>query len=297
LNWDDLKYVLAVARHGSLSAAARLLRTTQPTVGRRISAFESSLGVKIFRRLPGSLALTDTGLAILEGLERVEAETMAIERSISGRDAGPEGLVRVTAAEWFCTRVLAPICAELSKTHPGMVVELLGESRQANLARREADIAFRFIRFEQGEVIQRRLARLAFGLYAASAYLERHGELNFTAGLKGHEVIMMRTEMAAVADVIWLGEVAYAASTALRTDSRDAQAYAAAAGIGLACLPRFIGDNTAGLVRLKTPASVPEREVWMGVHADMRDTPRVQAAARILADGIRKQSASLNPPS
>ena len=296
MNWEDLRYVLAVAKHGSLSAAARQLRTTQPTVGRRIAAFEESLGVQIFRRMPGSLALTETGLGILERLERIETETLAIERSISGRDAGLEGVVRVTASEWFCARVLAPLSAELSEKYPGISIELLGEPRRANLSRREADIAFRFVRFDQGEIVQRRLARLAFGLYAAPAYLERRGLPDFASGLEGHAVIVMRMEAGTVADVLWLGEVAYAATTALRADSREIQAHAAVAGVGLACLPRFIGDNTPGLVHLKTPTPVPEREVWMGIHADSRDTPRLGAVARVFAAGIRKQSPNLDPP-
>ncbi|WP_187435781.1 LysR family transcriptional regulator [Bradyrhizobium hipponense] len=295
MNWDDLRFVLAVAKHGSLSAAARYLRTTQPTVGRRIAAFEAGLGTQIFRRLPGSLALTESGVAILERLERIETETLAIERTVSGRDAGAEGVVRVSAAEWFCARVLAAICAELSEAHPGMTIELLGESRRANLARGEADIAFRFVRFEQGEVVQRRLGGVGFGLYAAPAYLSRHRAADFGAGFKGHAIIAMRSELDAIADLAWLGEIAYAASTVLRTDSREAQAHAALAGAGLACLPRYIGDNTAGLGLVKTPVPIPAREIWMGIHAEVRDTPRVQAAAQILAAGIRKKSRGLDP--
>lgn len=290
-----MRFVLAVAKHGSLSAAARHLRTTQPTVGRRVAAFEASLGTQIFRRLPGSLALTESGISILERLERIETETLAIERTVSGRDAGAEGVVRVSAAEWFCACVLAPICAELSDAHPGMTIELLGESRRANLARGEADIAFRFVRFEQGEVVQRRLGGLAFGLYAAPAYLNRHHSVDFGAGFKGQVIIAMRRELDAIADLVWLEEIADQASTVLRTDSRQAQAHAAVAGAGLACLPCYIGDNTTGLIRVNTPLPVPAREIWMGIHAEVRNTPRVQAAARILAAGIRKKSSGLEP--
>lgn len=295
LNWDDLRFVLAVAKHGSLSAAARHLRTTQPTVGRRVVAFEADIGTQIFRRMPGSLALTESGIAILERLERIETEALAIERTISGRDAGAEGVVRVSAAEWFCARVLAPICAELSEAHPGITTELLGETRRANLARGEADIAFRFARFEQREVLRRRLGGLAFGLYAAPVYLSRHGEPDIGAGCKGHALIAMRSGLDAIADLAWLEKNAYAAGTVLRTESREAQAHAAVAGAGLACLPRYIGDNTIGVARVETPLSVPAREIWMGMHADVRNTPRVQAAARILAAAIRKKSCGLDP--
>lgn len=297
MNWDDLRFVLAVAKHGSLSAAARHLRTTQPTVGRRVVAFEARLGAQIFRRLPGSLALTESGVAILQRLERIEAEVLAIERAVSGRDVGAEGLVRVSAAEWFCARVLAPICAELSRVHPGITMELLGESRRANLARGEADIAFRFVRFEQAEVVQRRLGGLGFGVYAAPAYLSRHRRLDPAAGFKGHAIVAMRSGLDVIADVAWLDENAHEASIVLRTESREAQAHAAVAGAGLACLPRYIGDNTVGLARMNTAVPIPAREIWMGIHAEVRNTPRVRAAAEILSSGIRSRAGGLDPDS
>lgn len=293
MNWDDLKYVLAVAKHGSLSAAARKLHATQPTVGRRIAALETRLGVKLFRRLPGTFVLTTAGETILAGLERIEGEMLAIERAVAGRDAGPIGLVRVTAAEWFCVRLLAPLCNELSEAYPDLSVELIGEPRAANLARREADIAFRFLRFEQKEVIQKRLGGLAFGLYAAPRYLDQRGVPEIADGFKGHAIIAMRAEAGPIADLAWLGEVAHAATITLRTDSREAQARAAVAGLGLACLPRILGDDMGELARLKL--TVPEREIWMGIHADSRAITRVQAAAKMFAAGIRKRSGGLSP--
>jgi len=291
MNWDDLKYVLAVAQHGSLSAAARKLRATQPTVGRRIAALEARLGVKLFRRLPGRFVLTTAGETILAAIERIEDETLAIERAVAGRDAGPAGLVRVTAAEWFSARLLAPLCSELSEAYPDLSVELIGEPRAANLARREADIAFRFLRFEQKEVIQKRLGGVGFGLYAAPRYLERRGTPEVANGFKGHAIVAMRAEAGPIADLAWLGEVAHAATIVLRTDSREAQGRAAMAGLGLACLPRIVGDDMGGLARLSLP--VPEREIWMGVHADSRATTRVQVAAQVFAAGIRKLSGEL----
>ncbi|TPK99372.1 LysR family transcriptional regulator [Mesorhizobium sp. B2-4-16] len=293
LEWDDLKFVLAVARGGSLSAAARQLETTQPTVGRRIASFQKRIGARLFRREGGSLVLTEAGLSILDRLERVETEALAIERTVAGRDAGLQGVVRVTAAEWFCVRVLAAAAANVSSQHPAITLELIGEPRQANLARREADIAFRLVEFEQQDVVQRKLGRVAFGLYAAPAYLEGRGVPDPRDGFAGHSIIAMRTEMGWVADLAWLGEMAHAADIVLRTDSREVQAQAAAAGAGLACLPRLVGDETGCLERVQM--SVPRRHVWMGSHGDARHSPRVQAVSTILAAEVRKRTRDLDP--
>ncbi|OKO91507.1 hypothetical protein AC629_02515 [Bradyrhizobium sp. NAS80.1] len=289
-DWDDLKFVLAVAREGSLSAAARALHTTQPTVGRRVAALESRLGARLFHRTPSSAELTEIGRTLLSGLERIEGEILAVERKASGRDAGPSGIVSITAPEWFCAHVLAPSCAEISAVHPDISLELAGDARAANLVRRDADIAFRLRRFEHQEVIAQRLGRIGFGLYAAPGYLESHGIPSSQNGFAGHFVIAMQGDAGPVADLAWLTETAHAARIALRTDSREAQASAASAGLGLACLPHMLGDAIPALSRLDIP--VPERELWMGVHVDMRALPRVEATSKLLVTHIQKRMAA-----
>src|SRR5438552_19176157 len=111
LEWDDLRYFLALARNGSLSAAGRALGVTQPTVGRRIDAFERRLGTKLFRRSPSGYALSPAGESMLAHVDSMEREALAAERIATGRDVGLEGTVRVTAPEWLATRVLAAMVA------------------------------------------------------------------------------------------------------------------------------------------------------------------------------------------
>jgi DNA-binding transcriptional LysR family regulator len=126
LPWDDLQSFLAIARHGTLSAAARALGVRQTTMGRRLIALETRAGARLLAKTPGSYVLTPAGEAILAHVERIEAETLAIERRISGRDIRLEGVVRVTTIEILAVEVLTPAFARLRQEHPGIVLEIAG---------------------------------------------------------------------------------------------------------------------------------------------------------------------------
>jgi DNA-binding transcriptional LysR family regulator len=295
IDWDDLRCFLALARHGSLSAAARALGVTQPTVGRRLEAFEERLGTKLFGRRPSGYVLTAAGQSIRPLAERMEQDALTVERIASGRDVGLAGEVRVSASEWFASHVLGPIVAQLAARHPAIVVELVTDTRRISLARREADVAFRFARFEQQEIVQRQAARVAFGLYASDAYLAKRGVPDFDRGCEGHAVIAMSDDLASLADVPWMRAVAVNARVAVRSSSRDAQASLAAAGAGLVCLPRFVGDATAGLRLLTPPTPPPERNVWLGVHRDMRALPRVKSLVTFVVDALKRLGPRLDP--
>jgi DNA-binding transcriptional LysR family regulator len=295
LDWDDLRYFLAVARAGNLSAAARSIGTTQPTMGRRIDGFEKRLGARLFLRTPAGFALTETGQAMFANARRMEEEALAAQRVASGRDAGLAGTVRITSPEWFASRVLAPMLAAFCARHSGVVVDLAGDSRWLDLARGEAEIALRFARFEQNELVQRRIGTLAFGLYASAYYLERQGTPDFTTHCAGHALVTTAADLDGVADAVWLRHAAASARIAFRSSSRETQAAAAIAGAGMACLARVHGDALVGLVRIPTPTPVPPRPLWLGLHADTRDTPRVRAVADFLATEIRRTERLLDP--
>ena len=281
LDWDDLRYALAVARTGSLSAAARTLAVTQPTVGRRIDAFEQRLGARLFHRRPSGYTPTVAGQQLVAHAERVQREIEAAERGLGGRDAGLDGVVRVTASEWLAVRVVGPALAELALRHPGLRVELLTDPRHLDLARREAELALRPRRFEQPAIHQRRVGALAFGLYASEAYLARHGAPAFP-GADGHALIAMTDDVGDVARP-WIDAVATGARIVSCTNGREPMAAMAAAGLGLACLPRLVGDATAGLRLVATTPALPSPTLWLGVHRDARTIPRVRATAAFLA--------------
>jgi DNA-binding transcriptional LysR family regulator len=286
--WDDLRYFLALARAGSLSGAARSLRTTQPTMGRRLAAFEARLGTRLFERTATGLRPTESGNSVLDYAIAMEEAALAAERVAVGRDSGLSGTVRVSAPNFFGPRVLAAHMGQFCAEHPSITVDLVTDARLASLSRREADMAFRLKRFEQEDLYQRKVSELLFGLYAAPAYLARCGAPDFERGGMGAELVVMETGVEPVAETAWWSATLPRANVKFRSNNRDAQAAAASAGAGLICAPRLLGDAWPGLVRLDTPTPVPAREVWLGMHADTRKTPRVRALADYLIERLRR---------
>lgn len=276
MDWDDLRYFLALARQGSLSGAARILQTTQPTMGRRLVVLEQKLDARLFERRPNGLVLTETGHAILDYAAMMEEAALAATRVASGRTAGLSGHIRITATEWFGTRVLGPILGEFCAEHPEIAVELITDSRLLNLTRREADLAFRLRRFDQDGLIQRKVANVPFGLYATSAYIERCGQPDFERHGAGSALVLPNE---ALADIAWVKDVLGAAKVSYRSNSREGQAAAAAAGAGIVLLPLQLGALWPSLIKLAVPKPVPDRSVWLGFHADSRTVPRIRAIA------------------
>jgi DNA-binding transcriptional LysR family regulator len=295
LPWDDLQFFLAVAQHGTLSAAARALAVTQPTVGRRIAALEQRLGAELFARSSRGLTLTASGQAILADAEAMRDHAARAESSASGRDQGIAGKVRVSGSEWLIGSVLAPTLAPLLSRHPALELELSAEARHVNLARREADIALRPSEFQHDAVYQRAVGTLEFGLYASDAYLARHGLPDFERGAPGQVVIAMTEDLRTIADRDWLPALVAHAHVAARCNGREPMATLAAAGVGFACLPCFVGDGKPGLRRLATPTPSPLRKLWLGVHRAARRTPRVQLTAQFLAHNIERLRSALHP--
>jgi len=292
VNWDDLRFFLVLSRRRTLSAAARELKVSQPTVGRRIAALERRIGAKLFVRHPDRFELSSSGSQAFEQAESMEREALAFERRVSGRDQGVSGTVRVTTTEWLATGVLSPLLGPLLSRHPELTVELVADQRHLNLARREADVALRARRFDQDGIVQRATAKLSFGLYATRDYLAGRGSLSKTRG-RGHLLISMTDDVGDVARD-WLHGVLPEAKAAARANGRDAMLSLAVAGVGVACLARIVGDQVPSLERLAIPAA-PIVTLWMGVHRDARTTPRVQAVSSYLAERLKALQPKLCP--
>lgn len=295
LDWDDLRFFLAVARAGSLSAAASALGVTQPTVGRRITAFEKRLGARLFLHTPTGRRVSSTGQRLLAHAERIELDVIAAERVASGRDAGVSGRVIIASSEWVAARVLAPLLEPLVRRHPELVVELSAEARHVSLRHREADIALRPSRFEHADIVQKELGRLSFGLYASDRYLAEHGAPDLTAGAPGHRLIAMSEELTKIPDVAWLPHIAARATVVARANGREPMVAMTGAGVGMAVLPRFVGDAVPGLRLLSAGVPAPVRQLWAGFHRDARSVARVRATLAFLTESIRKLSGALCP--
>lgn len=281
LDWDDFRVFLAIARYGRLSEAARRLGLSQPTMGRRLQALEQALDHPLFQRTADGYVLTGEGQSILASVEGMEEHAIAVERRLAG-ESELEGLVRISTTEWFGAHLLAPALADMRTDYPGLVIELVAETRLVSLARREADLGFRFREFDEPDIVQRRVADLAFGAYASQAYLGRRGPPGDGGG---HTLVTMDTGFGGLADVGWLGERLPRAVVGLRANSRDVQARLCAAGAGIAVLPRAVGDATHGLVLLDLGDAPPGRTVWAGYHKDLKRSPRVRA---VLAWTLRR---------
>ena len=298
LSWDDLHTFLAIARHGSLSAAARALGVQQSTMSRRLVALEARTGARLVQKTPRGFVLTPTGEAVFANVERIETEALAVERTVSGRDVRLEGVVRVTAVETLAVEVLSPALAGFQQRYPGITIELLLGTRSLSLVRREADVALRMGRLPQADLVVRKLGDIANGLYASPGYIERFGMPDLAQGGAGHRVILTHEELLQTPEMAWLRAAAARAHVALHTNSRYAMRAATIEGIGFACLARYLGDpavRAGQLVHLDPPSGPPQRELWMAVHRDTRHMPRVRAVTDHLSNAVRQAASVLNP--
>ncbi len=265
MDWSDLRIFLAIARTGTLGAAARLTGQTQPTMGRRLRALETSLGQALFQRTPEGFVLTDAGAVVLAHAERIEEEALGIGRQLSGGGESLSGLLRLSASEWFAVTVLSPVLAAFSRSHPQVTVEMITDTRLFNLSRREADLVFRIRPFDEPDVVQRRLMTMDYAAYIAD------GQTPETAGL-----ILMDTAFGALPDVSWLNGLFPEAPVAFRSNNRQAQAEMCRLGAGIAVLPRLLADRISGLRRLDI-GDAPSRDLYMGYHRDLGRSPRLRA--------------------
>jgi DNA-binding transcriptional LysR family regulator len=295
LDWDDLKIALAIARHGSLNAAARALGTTQPTVSRRLDALERRIGAKLFERAASGLSPTALCTALVDPLGRMEEGAQTVERRIAARDTGLQGRITVTSLAWFGDDVLAPLLARFGARHKLVTIDLMNDPRLFNLSRGEADIALRIGAFQQKDLAQRRVAEVSYGLYASVGYLDRHGRPDFGKGCAGHLVASLVKSPIKVVPIEWLKAIAPRAHHVLRTNAVQSHIATAEAGEAMAVLPRVLGDRRSGLLRLEPPLPEPSQPVRLGVHADLRRTPRIRALIDFLAAELKARSVELNP--
>lgn len=295
LDWDDLRFFLALSRHGSLSAAARELRVAQSTVGRRLTSLETSLGVRLLNRTPEGYIPTLAGQDVLEQAARLEEAAQHLERSVGGRDTRLAGVVRVTSAETIATHILAPLFAGFHRTHTDIMLELIPNARELSLSMREADISVRLKRPDQHDLVVRRIGGIAFGLYASSNYLAHFGAPDYDSGCAGQYCITQFEDIEDATQTGWLADLAPRARISLQTSSHEAAVAGAVHGAGLACLACFRADREPDLVRLAALSQIPRASIWLVVHRDNRMTPRIRVVLSLITEHARAISAALDP--
>lgn len=232
---------------------------------------EAALGHRLFQRTQDGFVLTDEGQAALAHAQRMEEEALGLRRELAGAEATLEGLLRVSCSDWFGIVVLAPILAEFSAIQPRVTVELLTDPRLYSLPRREADLVFRIRPFDEPEVVSRRLMRIPYGAYV------RAGAARPTGDGAGYPLVLMDTTFGGMPDVHWITRKLPQAHIMSRSNNRQIQARLCALGVGLAVLPRPLGDTVAGLDLIDLGEPPPPRDTWVGYHRDMCRNARLRA--------------------
>lgn len=285
IDWDDLRFFLAVHRTGSLAGAASQLGINPTTVGRRLNGLEERAKTRLFDRTPDGFVPTAAGRDIVARAERMEAEALGVERDIEGADQRLEGVVRLTATEMLVTRFIAPHLPRFAARHPAITLALWCTNAVVSLARREADIALRLARPREPDVVSRQLAAIELALYASRGYLDDHGApADAEASLAGHAVIGFASTPPFRVENAWFDPRAEGARVVLRSDSVSSIYAATAAGLGIALLPRAVADQDPALVRIATSTSPAPRVIWQTLHKDLRGSARIRAVTDFLGE-------------
>lgn len=289
MDWDDLRYFAELVRTGSLSAAARALKVDHTTVARRVGSLEESLGVRLFDRLPRGWALTADGEQAAERVRGLEEEIFSLSSFARGRSHALGGTVRISATPAFGAMFVMPRLSLLRERHPGIEIELIGESRIANLTRREADLALRIGRPEGASIVARRLPDFAYGLFGHRDYVASVPPLEWT--LLGHDESLESSPPQQ-----WLRRYAAGRPLAIRSNDIAALFAAVRAGIGVAVLSRYMAKLAPELVCIEQGDELLRRELWLVVHADVRRSPSVRAVMDVIVEITERDRVLIEGP-
>lgn len=287
LDWSLVQAFLVVAETGSLSAAARQLDTSQPTLGRQVRAMEGVLGVELFHRKPKGLELTEAGTALLPAARAMRKAAGEIALTAAGRSEGLKGVVRITSSIMVSHHLLPPIVARILQRHPEIEIEIVPSDTSENLLFREADIAIRMYRPEQLDVVTRHLGDLELGMFAAKSYFAaREQPLTLEEALS-HPIIGLDRSEDLIRGFAQAGIRVDRHFFAVRCDMHTIIWELVRAGCGLGFGQLAIGRNDPTVRQVMTDFPLPRLPVWLAAHEAMRQTPRIRRVWDLLAEGLR----------
>jgi DNA-binding transcriptional LysR family regulator len=272
IDWDDVRYFLAVARSGSVRAAAERLRVNHSTVLRRTAQLEERLGVQMFEKLPSGYRLTEAGEEVVELAEQMEASSNRLETRIFGRDQGISGLLRVTLAPTLATHLLMPDFAGFARVHPDIEMEILPSGELANLTNREADVAIRVV--YDRKTLPLNLHGLKGPELFGGVYISRDRLAAWRAG-DPDPIRWIVVSQNGISDWAREGEVR-AAGVPFKTTDGETQIAAVRQGLGMTILPCFVGDADPLLVRVPGSDLHMHGTLWLLTQGETRKTKRVR---------------------
>jgi len=290
-DWNDLRYLLAIAREGSTLAAAKALGVSQPTVQRRLAALEERIDRKLVEHHPTGYRLTELGKSLLPHAIDVERSVEAFQRQLMSAGEDLTGTLRVTCTEGMASRLLAPVIEAFREKYPGLGVDLIMTDRRLDLAKGEAEVALRMHEPGDDQLIARRIANSPWAVFASRSYIKRHGRPQRLEDLDQHAIIEFAGELADNHAARWLRSVAPKATIAIRGNSMLGVLAAVKSGAGLAPLPMLLGGSEDGLEPVLESIPEIDTKLYLVIHADLKRTPRVRA----FCDFVVAEMARLRP--
>ncbi len=286
-SWDFIRSFQAVAETGSLSAAARRLGLTQPTVGRHIDLLEDNLKVALFTRGRDGMRLTERGADLVASADELSRAATAFERHAVGLEEDISGTVRISANEILGTLILPRVLPALMDTHPEIEIEISVSNETANLLQRDADIAIRMFRPTQNDLLARKITDLPLGFYAHKSYLVSHLAPATLADFRDHRIIGFDRETSLIQGFKAMAQEVTRHDFVFRTDSILGHIAAIRSGIGIGLTHVGLAEGWPDVVRVLPDLPLPSLELWTACHTDVRFNRRVRAVIDFLADALR----------
>ncbi|GLQ30991.1 LysR family transcriptional regulator [Litoribrevibacter albus] len=287
LNWDDLKYLVAVSRNESLAKAATALKVNHSTVFRRINHLEEALGAKVFIRSSDGYHLSELGMDILNYVEDIVDRVADIQLALDNQNNGLYGQINLTVPHNFGYAFLPKYIGDFQKEHPEIIVNLHVTNNDCNLSKREADLAIRACPAPPDYLVGKHLFSLRWSAYASEEYLAEHGEPETVDDLPRHKLICSHINLMNLPAFKWIRENIPAENIAARSNDLVSMSALAVAGVGIALLP----DDQAkpSLKRLFTVDFINPSNIWLLYHPDMRNCRRLKVFKEFLIDKLRTE--------
>lgn len=292
MDWNDLRYLLAVHRAGSLARAAASLGVTKATVSRRIAALEEALGNPLVDRTPDGMTITNLGLAAIRAAEAMDAAAARVRDDIAtAADERVDGTVRFTLAPWLAERLVIPAVQRMRIAFPHLDLRIITSHDLLDIAAREADLALRNVRPTSGAFVSRRVGELAGCVYASTLYLERRG-MPTDRGQLHHHDLLVYDGMKGMPGFEWLGDSEWERRVVFRAGDPQGLTAAAASGLGLAAIPCILGETEPTLRRVDS-LGVGYSPLYLVTREELQHAPRLRAVWQLVTEVLRENESIL----